>query len=65
MRLQSFEHDRSPYERPNEKWVCGHRAEGRPFFDDTETTAIYTLGSPTSTRPTRCSTTARVTPQRS
>lgn len=28
--LQSFAHDDSPYERPNQKWLCGRLAEGRP-----------------------------------
>ena len=29
-RLQDFRFDRSEYERPNQKWVCGWSAEGRP-----------------------------------
>ncbi len=28
--LQPFEHDRSRYERPNQKWGCGWQAEGEP-----------------------------------
>lgn len=29
-RLQTFRFNRSPYERPNQKWVCGRAAEGCP-----------------------------------
>ncbi|WP_070987700.1 cytochrome c3 family protein [Halofilum ochraceum] len=29
-RLQTFAFNRSPYERPNQKWVCGRAAEGCP-----------------------------------
>ena len=29
-RLQDFRFDKSEYERPNQKWVCGWAAEGRP-----------------------------------
>ena len=29
-RLQSFIFNKSPYERPNQKWVCGRTAEGCP-----------------------------------
>ncbi len=29
-RLQSFDFDRSPYQRVSDKWVCGYAAEGRP-----------------------------------
>ena len=29
-RLQDFRFDRSEYERPNQKWVCGWAADGRP-----------------------------------
>ena len=29
-RLQAFDYRRSPYERPNQKWVCGRLAEGAP-----------------------------------
>lgn len=28
--LQNFDFDESAYERPNQKWVCGHLASGRP-----------------------------------
>ncbi|MFW6059297.1 MAG: hypothetical protein ACODAQ_03900, partial [Phycisphaeraceae bacterium] len=28
MQLQQFDHEHSPYERPNQKWVCGHAAAG-------------------------------------
>ena len=30
IKLQQFEQDRSNYERPNQRWVCGHLAEGKP-----------------------------------
>ncbi len=29
-RLQDFRFDKSEYERPNQKWVCGWAADGRP-----------------------------------
>jgi len=29
-RLQTFAFNKSPYERPNQKWVCGRAAEGHP-----------------------------------
>ncbi|MDJ0944869.1 MAG: hypothetical protein QNJ30_15480, partial [Kiloniellales bacterium] len=29
-RLQSFDFDRSPYQRVSDQWVCGYAAEGRP-----------------------------------
>jgi Fibrinogen binding protein/Doubled CXXCH motif (Paired_CXXCH_1) len=28
--LQTFDHQESPYERPNQKWVCGRIVEGQP-----------------------------------
>lgn len=32
VRLQQFDHDKSPYERPTQKWVCGWAAEGEACY---------------------------------